>query len=128
MYIIAPHLATHGLEWQFDNSLTEDDILHPDSHGFIQSYPVLDVRTRMQDAPNEPHIYPKLIGEAIALIQKHGKVVVCCSAGISRSNSIAVGVLMRWNQMSFEQAVKTVKDKVPIANMKECHLHCIEAL
>ena len=126
MHIITRYLATPGLEWQFDNP--DADILEPDENGFMEGFAVLDLREAMVDGPNHPSIYQKLVDEAIALIQKHSKVVICCSAGISRSNSIAIGVLMKWQQMDFHRAFELVIEKVPIANPKACHLECIKLL
>ena len=70
-------------------------ILKPDSKDMIRGFKVLDIGQRMIDAPNPAHIYRRLVIEAIELIKQYGKVVICCSAGVSRSNGIAVGVLVK---------------------------------
>jgi hypothetical protein len=128
LYKINDQLASHGLEAQWSSGLTDEMILQPTAEGEIDGFPVLDVRSRMVDAPNGLYIYRRLVSEAIAMIKKHGKVVICCSAGVSRSNSIAIGVLIKHFGMSFEEACALVKNKVPIADPSPCHLEKIKML
>ncbi len=128
MYIITDWLATHGLDWQFDGSLPEDMILQPDASGIINGYKVFDIRTKLMDAPTDLHVYRRLVIEASEILKAHGKVVVCCSAGISRSNAIAIALLMKRSGMNFRDAFNIVKFKVPIANPLPCHLGQIQLL
>jgi protein-tyrosine phosphatase len=99
----------------------------PDENGMIDGFNVLDIRERMLDAPNHLSTYNRLINEAIGLLHC-GKLVICCSAGVSRSNSIAIGVLIMRYGMRFEEALSLVKEKVPIANPLPCHLKQIQRL
>lgn len=94
----------------------------------IRGFKVLDIRDRMLDAPNPMHVYRRLVIEAIEVIKGHGKVVICCSAGVSRSNSIAVGVLARHFGFRFEEACNLVSEKVPIADISTCHLEKLRTL
>jgi predicted protein tyrosine phosphatase len=128
LYIITDWLATHGLDWQFDDSLPEDMILQPDASRIINGYKVFDIRTRLMDAPTDLHVYRRLVIESTEILKSHGKIVVCCSAGVSRSNSIAIALLMKRSRMSFRDAFNTVKIKVPIANPLSCHLEQIQQL
>ena len=127
LFVIKDDLATHGLEVQWGTGVPEDKIQQPDANGKIDGFVVLDVRERMLDAPNRLTTYIKLINEANGSLQ-HGKLVICCSASVSRSNSIALGVLVVKYNMSFEDAVALVKEKVPIANPLPCHLKQIQRL
>lgn len=103
-------------------------ILQPDSHDMILGFKVLDIRERILDAPNPTHIYRRLVIEAIELIKQYGRVVICCSAGVSRSNSIAVVVLMKHFGFRFEKACDLVRRNVPIADISACHLEKLKSL
>lgn len=89
---------------------------------------MFDIRDRMLDAPNPIYVYRRLVIEAIELIKQYGKVVICCSAGVSRSNSIAIGVLVKHFGFSFEQACDLVRRNVPIADISACHLDKLKGL
>jgi hypothetical protein len=128
LHIINSQLATHGLEGQWGSGLTDDLIQQPDAEGKINGFAVLDVRSRMVDAPNPTYVYRRLVVEGIEMIKQHGNVVVCCSAGMSRSNAIALGILKKHFSMSFEQAHSLVKKQVPIADISPCHLEQIKML
>ena len=53
----------------------------------------------------------------VSLLRKRGyRVLVRCHAGISRSNSIAIAVIMLDHKMIFEDALDLVKTKIPEAN------------
>jgi predicted protein tyrosine phosphatase len=41
---------------------------------------------------------------SLDLIQKHGRVVTCCVAGISRNNAIVLGALVRYFHIDFYDA------------------------
>lgn len=122
LYEINDQLASHGLEAQWGTGITEEMIVKPDDRGMIRGFKVLDVRDRMLDAPNPTHVYRRLVIEAIEMIKRYGKVVVCCSAGVSRSNSIAIGVLVKHFGFNFEEACILITKKVPIADISEFHL------
>ena len=128
MYEINDQLASHGLETQWGTGITEEMIVKPDSHDTIRGFKVLDIRERMLDAPNPTHVYRRLVIEAIEMIKRYGKVVVCCSAGVSRSNSIAIGVLVKHFGFSFKEACNLVNRNVPIADISTCHLEKLKSL
>ena len=128
LYEINPQLASHGLEAQWGSGIPEEMVLQPDNHDLILGFKVLDIRERMLDAPNPTHVYRRLVIEAIELIKRYDKVVICCSAGVSRSNGIAVGVLVKYFGISFEEACKLVRKKVPIADISACHLEKLKSL
>lgn len=128
MYKINDQLASHGLEAQWGSNVPEEMILQPDHHGMIRGFKVLDIRERMFDAPNPTHVYRRLVIEAIEMIKQYGKVVICCSAGVSRSNSIAVGVLMKHFGFKFEEACDLVHEKVPITDISQSHLEKLKTI
>lgn len=130
MFKINDFLATHGLEAQWGSDAIDDMIAKPDSEGKIEDFKVFDIREKMLDARNPLEVYQTLTEEAITMIKEHCKIVICCSAGISRSNAIAVSVLMKYFDMSLPQALVLVREKVPIANPLPCHkglerLYCL---
>ena len=87
----------------------------------------MDVRNQMLDAPNPLSTYSKLIDRAIGYLRSDG-LVICCSAGVSRSNAIAIGVLVVKYGMRFDDAMALVKKNVPIANPLPCHLRQLKRL
>ena len=70
----------------------------------------------------------KKVDLAWELMQKHGRVVICCVAGISRSNAIALGVLVKYGGMDFYDAWTLVEDRVPIANINPSHISKLKRL
>lgn len=122
MYRINDQLATHGLEEQWGSDITDDMIAKPDGNGVIDGFKVMDIRGRMLDARNPLGVYRKLTDEALGILRNNGKVVICCSAGVSRSNSIAIAVLVKHFQMNFDEALSLVSEKVLIANPLPCQI------
>jgi predicted protein tyrosine phosphatase len=49
-----------------------------------------------EDDSNPLEDYEEKIDLMWELIQKHGKAVMCCVAGISQSNALALGVLLKY--------------------------------
>ncbi len=127
LYTINEWLATHGLEPQFGSELSEL-ILQPDTNNMIIGFTAFDIRERLPDAPTDLYIYRRIVNEAAEIVKDKKKIVICCSAGVSRSNSIAIALLMRHTKMSFERALILVKEKVPIADPLPCHLEKIKML
>ena len=128
MYLINDRLATHGLDWQWGSKIPEDQIAKPDASNMIDGFAVLDIRERMLDFHNSLHVYRRLVNEAIEIMNDQGKVVICCSAGVSRSNSIAIGVLVKHFGLTFEKACEMVREKVPIADPMPTHLKQLKKL
>lgn len=90
---------------------------------------VVDLRNDMIDGSGNPlWLYKRKINEAVSCISKYGRVMICCLAGISRSNSIAVGVLMERYNMDYIDAIGEVKDKVNYAMMDNAHLNALKGL
>lgn len=91
-------------------------------------WPVVDCRD-MIDGPGNPlWLYEKKIQAAYDKIQKHGRVMICCIAGISRSNSIALGTLIKLTGMDYIDAYGVIMDKVPYADMDQSHLNAIKKI
>jgi protein-tyrosine phosphatase len=126
--IVDNKLATEGIgQFPTPKALSkgkyQSNILTP------ESWPVLDVRDYLYDNGFNPiEVYDKLIDLAWDLIQKHGRVVICCVAGISRSNAIALGALVRYFHMDFYDAWDFINSRVPISNIDPGHISQLKKL
>jgi len=124
--IIDNSLSTAGISegtYQF----LRDDNYQPNINS-PESWKVVDVRRLSDDDSNSIADYQKYIDLAIDTMIQYGKAVICCSYGISRSNAIAVGVLVKHFKMDFNEAIDLVKKKVGRANIKEVHLTKLKEL
>jgi nucleoside-diphosphate-sugar epimerase len=69
---------------------------------------IVDVRDMVDKEGNSFQLIDDKISETISLLDQNKTVIICCDYGLSRSNSIAVGVMMKWKKMSFDDAVRAV--------------------
>ena len=122
-------LATAGIS-QFSYKVLNEGLHQTNSYenAATTSWTVLDVCDLYDNNSNSLNDYKDKIDLAWNLIQKHGKVVICCVAGISRSNVIALGVLVKYFNMGFYEAWELVKSKVPIANIDPAHIEKLKKL
>lgn len=79
---------------------------------------ILDVRDLVDKSGNNSSYVQSKIEECINLLKTSTKVIICCDYGMSRSNSIAVGVIAKWMNIDFHEAVKIVKSKVDESGIK----------
>jgi protein-tyrosine phosphatase len=77
---------------------------------------------------NQISDYSLNILRAISWLQIGQKVVICCSTGQSRSNAIALGVLVKFYRMHFYDAWNLVKEKVPISDIDSSHIAKLKEL
>jgi nucleoside-diphosphate-sugar epimerase/rhodanese-related sulfurtransferase len=70
---------------------------------------VVDVRDLVDKIGNSPDAVLAKINQGAALLSAGRRVVVCCDYGISRSNSIAAGILSLHSAISFDEAVNEVR-------------------
>lgn len=123
MYEIIPNrLATHGLgETVYPAKKKED--------GFLENteWRIADVRT-LKDEPQPLANYEHEIRYVREIMRYFPKVVICCGAGQSRSNAIAVAMLMEIFEYDFYRAKQLVEDKVPIAQIEPCHLSALKQI
>jgi len=76
-----------------------------------KGYHIIDVRDLVDKKGNPERLILGKINEGIKTIGGKGKVVICCDYGISRSNAIAVGILVKHYGYNFNEAVKYITDK-----------------
>lgn len=88
---------------------------------------IVDVRD-MLDESQPVEIYKQKIDYAISCLDRHKKIVICCGAGQSRSNAIAIGVLVKKYNMDFYDAYNLVTEKVPIAQIEPSHIKKLKKL
>lgn len=94
----------------------------------LEDWTILDVRDLL-DERNPIQAYEKKLFEAANLIQiTADKIVVCCGAGQSRSNAIALGILTGYYGMDFYEAWELVKDKVPICLIDPSHIRALKKI
>lgn len=81
-------------------------------------YSIIDVRDMVDKAGNTEKIISEKINEAISVIDKGNKIVICCDFGISRSNGIAVGVCVVLYGMSLYDATAYVIERIGDKDIK----------
>ena len=134
--IIEGKLATEGIQ-QFNYQFYSEG--NYQSNQFTsKSWAVVDVRdlydgrysigNNNNNNNNTLQDYERKIDLAWDMMQKYGRAVICCVAGTSRSNAIAIGVLVKYFKMSFDEAWKLVHLKVPIADIHQDHVTSLKEL
>jgi hypothetical protein len=94
--------------------------------GEFGGYKILDTRGLLDESGNSDEDYEKLIDKGIKYLDKYNKVVVCCVAGISRSNAIAVGILMKYLHLDFNEAFNMVYDKINNCLIEDSHINFLK--
>lgn len=124
--IVENKLATEGIH---EFTIYELKDVDHETEGIANIvWPVSDVRDLDDDNSNSLEDYEKKIDLALELIEKQGRVVICCVAGISRSNAIALGVLVKYFDMDFYDAWELVRQRVPRANINPSHISKLKKL
>jgi nucleoside-diphosphate-sugar epimerase len=83
-----------------------------------QGVSIFDVRDLVDKIGNDPIYIRTKIDEALELLGKGQRIIICCDYGMSRSNSIAVGVISVWNKIKFSEALEIVKSKIDGSGVK----------
>ncbi len=77
-----------------------------------KDYYILDVRDLVDQRGNKENLIGNKIQEVLVKLNKRKKIVICCDYGISRSNSIAAGVIAKYEGIPFNDAVRQVLTKI----------------
>ena len=133
MFVINDKLATHGLgddyyptpEEHLQTGMTIDSF---GTLGKTAEWTVVDVRDMLDGSGNNQADYAAKIHEVIKYILLGKKAVVCCGAGQSRSNAIALGVLVKHFGMDFYDAFNLIDEKVPISQIDISHIASLKRL
>lgn len=129
MFRITDSLATHGLG---DKSypMTEKDLVSGKKLQFpLNDWIIVDCRDLL-DEYNPPMRYAEKILEVDDYIfdtYTKSKCVVCCGAGMSRSNAVALGYLL-YKGMTWDEAWKLIHAEGSIAQIESGHLHALRQL
>lgn len=127
MYKITEELATHGLG-EINYPMDKMELLLQKHEQELEGgFHICDVRYLL-DEPQPLQEYIYAIADACVLLNIHKKIVICCGAGQSRSNAIAIGVLMEKFKMDFYDAYNLVREKVPICMIEPCHLNALKRI
>ena len=90
---------------------------------------VVDVRGLRDDDSNSLGDYQRYIDLTTKQSKKSmEKLSYVAVIGISRSNAIALGVLVKYYGMTFGQAQETIKQKVKRSDIKELHISKLKEL
>lgn len=73
---------------------------------------IIDVRDLVDKSGNQKESILKKIALGIELLRNGKKVIVCCDYGMSRSNSIAIGLIKTWENRTFSSVVNSVRSLV----------------
>lgn len=147
MYKINERLAVHGFDWDTKKSIARninDHEYDPNNYGVITDpkfdrtgqfigtvnkiWVVVDCRSLLDDWANPTEKYRDLILRGISFLNEVENVVCCCSAGQSRSNVIALGILMEYFNINFYDAWELIRAKNPLCNIAMQHLDAIKEI
>lgn len=117
-------LATHALEDRGWDGVEKRYLLI----GKIGGWTVLDCRVLEDGSGNSLSLYESLIDAGCLMIDRDGKVMVGCTAGISRSNAIAAGILMKKFGYSYHDALNLVHEKGKTDLIERAHLNALKKL
>ena len=127
MYLILDSVATHGIgKPSIVRHYVNCQI------GFIDDFRIIDVRVlpNEDNNNNNNHLTEYILNilRVTSYLEIGEKVVICSCAGVSRSNAIALGVLVRYFKMDFYRAMDLVISKVPICNILHFHITALKKL
>lgn len=86
---------------------------------------IIDVREMVDRAGNNTQSIKDKIHSGVKFIKDGKKIIICCDHGISRSNSIAAGILASVEHISLDAAVRQV---IEVTGETEIQLGVIEAI
>jgi protein-tyrosine phosphatase len=119
LHKILDNLATYGIgEPGFLAGYSEC------KEGFIDNFRIVDVRI-LVDGENPLFEYELNIIRVVSYLELGEKVVICCRAGVSRSNAIALGVLTHYFKIDFNEALGLIASKVPTSNILPPHISAL---
>lgn len=90
-------------------------------------FKILDVRNLVDKEGNNLDEIANKIREGVTLLESTDKLVVCCDFGMSRSNSIAAGIISMKDNIDFYTAVELVMAKTGEKEIKISMLESVES-
>jgi len=126
MYKLLDNLAVHGFNGSATNA--KIDMKYIDAEfGYINDFKIIDVRM-LNDLGNSEQEYELNILRVTSELDEGNKVVICCEAGRSRSNAIALGVLVKYFKMNFYDAWELIRKEIPISNIDPSHIESLKKI
>ena len=89
---------------------------------------IVDARSLSNYELNDLQDYLALIDTSSRLLDQDHIILTCCGAGISRSNAIALGVLIKHFKMEFYAVLELIQRKVPIRNIDPLHIMALKKI
>jgi hypothetical protein len=96
--------------------------------GNNNDFNIVDVRMLSNSKPNPVQDYVLNMIRVISWLECGDKVVICSSTGQSRATAIALGVLIKYFKMSFNQGLEVINSKVPVADISNLHILALKKL
>ena len=81
-------------------------------------YPVLDVRGLVDKSGNSIEFITEKITQGLSILDSVPKIVVCCDYGMSRSNSIAAGIIAKKEDKPLSQVVELYFNNIAEGGVK----------
>jgi hypothetical protein len=124
LYKILDNLATHSI----GESVYPLEKYVDAQIGWIDGFRIIDVRMLNDYEGNSNWDYKLNIARVTSYLECNVPVVICCDTGQSRSNAIALGVLVQRFKMGFYDAWELIKKKVPICNIDPSHIAALKKM
>ena len=83
-----------------------------------QDIHIVDVRELVDKIGNNPDIIQEKVQEGITLLKAGKRIVICCDYGMSRSNSIAAGILSVYKKIDFDSAIRIIQQRTGETEIK----------
>ena len=96
--------------------------------GEIDGFIINDVRYLDDLGSNPIEDYMSEIARVTSMLRFNHSVVICCEAGQSRSNAIALGVLVYYYGFDFYHAWEIIKATNPTCNIDPGHIAKLKKL
>ena len=136
-HMITPQLAVGSLYSQYTGfDVIVNMAYRYDGDGFIRHQMTssieehkIMIRIGIHDKPSEPldTILPRIIPMLLIALQDGKRILVHCQAGMSRSASVAIALLSKYETVSYTEALRIVKSKRPICQPNEGFVKMLEA-
>lgn len=127
--MITPYLAVGSLYSHYDEfDLIVNMAYRYDGDGFLKHQITttnengkMIIRIGIHDTPLEPlyKILPDIIPILLNALQDNKKILIHCQAGMSRSASVAIALVAKYDTLTFTEALRYVKEKRPIVKPNE---------
>lgn len=110
--------------WGPNNKTTDKHIVNG------KVWTIVDARIISEQGEEHHNRYPLLhnylMANACRILQNGNRCLIICDTGVSRGNSIALGVLVDHYGINFYDAWDLVKEKVPVCQINQPHIEFLK--